>query len=402
MSKKESEKSTKSSEPDDHGPETGPKDLAQMSDVRANIVKKAAAKRRTQVEEVNMDDDSAAVLEQAQQGVSPSDDSEEARRLAEHIAKEGGDDEPERESRSDARGTQREDNDAVADEMQTVVIYGREYKVPTRDIEAAGGLKAYQTSRAANIRFAEAATLRKKVAREQQELERRKQELDQRAKELEQQQTARTSSEDDEPPNQGAHENREDRETKVKSIVKRIYGGNEEEAAKAIEDILDSVDHRPALSAQEVADMVLSRLKEEQEQSQRSAKDEAAEADQIRREEERKQVNHLMRTEFDDVMADPILKDFALVQYRKRMADPNNVGRDAVDIAREAGLAARRVSISDPERELESRRREKRDKPPETSARRTAEPEQERKPPSTKAHIERLRKRAGQQVHSGG
>jgi len=382
------------SKPEIDPADLAPKDPEQMQDVRASISAKGRANRRKLTEEVNVDDESLAALGLAETGRSPSDTPDETEALAAMVAEAQG----EEITRKPAKKA----DDPVDVEYVDVVVYDRTHKVPKRDIDAAGGLKAYQMNRASNVRFQQAAAIKQKSDRQLQEIKAREEELARREKELSQHTSRNPSSvPDEELPDQGAQEKAVERSDKVKSIVDRIFSGKEEDAARAVEEILDSVEARPSLSADAVAKMVLEQLHSEQRQQQTSQRSTEQDEFAAMQEDNRKRVNHTMRTEYADVMANPLKKNLALLRYQHLVNDPNNAGRDPADIAREAGDQARKVMIDDPDAELENRRAEKRNMPRETSARQTVTPQQEKRPPSVKSHIERLRQRAALSTSSG-
>lgn len=364
----------------------GPKDLGEMSDARAKIVAKGRKRRASQTisDEVDVDDESMDALIGAE---------DEQTAVAERMAKamedeaSGDDDDPEPE-------TKPSNDKQVADQLVDVVIYGRTYSVPQRDIDKAGGLEAYQRIRAANIRFQEAAATRKRAQRQEQELKKREEELKKLEKELKER-SSRTASKDAEPPATGAHEEAEtkDRAVKVKEIVDGIFSGKEADAEAAIQKILDSVESRPSLSAEQVADMVLEKLNSEQQQSEQQTQDDE---EQAFFQESKRRVNQVMREEYSDVMAVPLLRNVALMRFQELRNDPANAGRDWADLAREAGDQAKKIQVTDPEREIETRTAEKRGMPARSTARdRARSDDGKAKPPSNKSHIERLRQRAG-------
>lgn len=365
MAKKNS-KSTPSSE----GEGQGPQSPDEMKSRRDDIIEKARS-ARSKVQDYNADPESQAIIDSVQDG--------------EII---GAGSKVEREPKAEEEGKKKSADPELANQMVDVVILGRAYKIPQADIDRAGGLEAYQAVRGASIRSAEANQALLRARRMEAEVaEQRKQLEEQRGKKPDE----RTP-----PSSEGSAEPEADRKAKVKSIVNGIFSGNESDAEAAIEKILTGLDHRPEVSAESVADLVLKRLNTQQQQApqQNHAGDTVQD---VEFQEARQRVNRMMATEFEDVMSNAMLKDFALTRFNRLKDDPSQVGRDLQDIARQAAMEARSINIGTPESQMLLRQQEKRSIANEsTSARGRVEKAKEvPKAEKAKEYVAQLRQRAG-------
>jgi len=376
------------------------KDPDQLHTERLSIYKKAGAQRKAEVkrhaEEIGMDAESEEALSHARESLAEGGD--EAKAVAKAMAEEQEDepgDEPESESKgADEKAT----DDRVANDMVEVVIYGRRYQVPQADIDRAGGVEAYQRTRAANMRMAEAAKLEQRARRREQEAARREKELQDREKRQERSSHPEPSK-GSEPPDEGAQQIRkEDRKEQVTAIVERIFSGDKDKASTAIEEILDSVDHKPAVSPEEIAKMAADQLRAEREAEQATAqqeKDSAEAAWEAELSSQQQEVNRVMSDEYADILRDDLRLEVARARFNKLRDQPINAGRSLPDIAREAGEFARGINTGSPAQEMQHRRREKENMPRETPARSKAKFSEEKKVPSAQEHIQRLREARG-------
>lgn len=381
---------------DDSPPSNGPQNPEEMMSNRDKIFSKAREGRKQLTEEVDIDDASAEVLAEANRQLIGG--SEEEIEAAKKYAEESGDGAGEDKGRDRKEARSDGDDKGVESEHVTVVVYGKEYSVPKADVERAGGVDAYQKQRAASVRMSEAAATQQRAQRMLQEAERRQRELEEREKQLTER-SSRAGSEDPEPPKQGAHdENRDtDRKTRVKTIVNRIFSGNEEEAAAAIEDILSQTEGRKDVSPEAVAQMALRLFHEQQDREQQERRKTQEEQERARYSAEAREVNRMMRSEFSTIMDDPVRRRVAQAYFEEFKADPRNRTRALTDIARDAAEKVQALNIVDAEHERIVRRDEKRLLPSESSARRRAPAEKDTKRPATASeHIQRLRRHSGQ------
>lgn len=376
----------------------------EMADRRAEISKKARAQRTKQVED-------------AAEEVEGGEEANELAKMAEqqgldvrtHGEERKPDDEPdakaETESERETEGSGKENVDA---DLVDVVIYGRTYKVPKKDIDRAGGIEAYQRTRAANLRMEEAAKIERRLEQRRKELREREQELTDRERKLNEagksheQPPAQTGPEGHEPPDKGAQQKRGNeegsevsKEERVSRIVKRMYSGKEEEAAAAIDEILSSVDSKSQLSPEAVAKLVLQQLNEQKQEEEQRRRHDDEERRKAAEESNRRRVNDVMVNEYRDVLGDEDKLVIARSRFEKLKADPTNATRDPEDLAREAGEYARQVRVEPVSKEISRRELEKQNMARESSASGKAAEASEQKVPSPKSHIERLRKRAG-------
>lgn len=400
-SKRSAKKADSQASPE-HQPE-GQASPDEMNDRRAEISKKARAKRTKQVED-------------AAEEVEGAEEANELAKMAEEqgldVRTHGEERKPDSDDDSggdkSASGEDDSGQESVDSDLREVVIYGRTYKVPQKDIDRAGGVEAYQRTRAANIRMEEAAKIEQRLEKRKQDLQRREQEIAERerkAKEAEkshEQPSAKTGPEGQEPPDKGAQQKREDgerpdasREDRVKNIVKRMYSGKEEDAAAAVEEILSSAENRPQLSPEAVAKMVLQQLDEQKQQQEKERRQEYEERQKVTEESHRRRVNDVMANEYGDVLKNEDKLVIARNRFEKLKGDPTNANRDPEDLAREAGEYARQVRVEPVSKEISRREREKQEMARESSASGKAADASEKKVPSPKSHIERLRKRAG-------
>ena len=381
MSKKSSKSVTDKSEPD-----YGPQDLGGMSDKREAIAKKARESRKALQDEVNVDDESMAVLSDADDAIIGSGKKPEEREEKATDNKEQA-----RETKSDDAG--------VASERVDVVIYGRTYSVPKQDVERAGGIHAYQRDRASRIRMTEASATLQRAQRREQEIRKREEALNSREKQLSERSSQEQGSEESpEPPSKGAQRSEGDHHEKVKSIVNRIFSGKVDDAEQAIEEILSETSQHVDEDA--IVAKAVQKLREQEAQERQQAHQQQQDEEQSRADAERAMVNRVMREEFSDVLENDLKLKVARAYFIEKRSKPENTGRDVSDIAREAGEQARKIRLDDPEAERRIRETEKRDMPRESSARNRKAPEDDTPSvASPSQHIERMRKARGLASH---
>lgn len=374
-SKKKADSPAKSEE------EIPAQDPRQMHDARKALYASARRARKDGIkrnaEEIGVDPSS----EEALRGANEDEAQAAAKAIKAQQEEESG--------HSEEKATKKPQKD-VDRSMVDVVLFGRSYKVPQADIDRAGGLEAYQKTRAADIRLQEAAALEQRMRLRQREMDQqRASERDQEKEAGNRQTSTQPASDGKELPGQDA-QNAPDRKEKVQKIVKRMFSGREDQVSEAVEEILDSSAARPEISAEAVAQQVLAKLKEDQ----AKADQQSAEATwKAQFEEQRREVNELMSGEFNDVNSHPILRNVAQAAFKEARERPENQGRRLVDMAREAGELARKVIIQ--EDSPERRRKEKEGSPPPTRAAGRATPADAKKPMTRSEYVAEMRKRRG-------
>jgi len=370
---------------DDADPEYGPQDLGSMAERREEIAKRARAKRKPLGEEVDVDDDSLAVLHDADSQIIGA-----GKASGDADVDAGEDQNPD----SDGRGTKAGD-EGIASERVDVVIYGKTYSVPRKDVERAGGIDAYQVDRAARMRMSEASATLQRAQRREQEIRNREEDLERREKQLNERSSRTQESEQgSEPPSEGAQRSESDHRQKVKSIVDRIFSGRVDDAELAIEEIL--AETSKAVDEDAIVAKAVRKLQEQEQAQQQAERTRQEEERRSRERQDRATVNRVMREEFPDILQDSLKLKVARAYFLEMRSDPKNLDRDIADIARSAGEAARNIRIDDPEAERRIREDEKRDMPSETSARQRKAPEDDKpRIASASQHIKRMRQARG-------
>lgn len=249
---------------------------------------------------------------------------------------------------------------ANANERVTVKVNGKEFDVPKRDVDEAGGVEAYQKRRAAAIVLNETALLRKKAQAELAEAEKIRRDLEGRAAQGAPATREPPPGGTQQPPATGAAGGKGDVGAEASEIVKALYSGDPKRAAEAVAKVLTAA--RSGVTPEQVADQALAMLNKR-----------AAEAPGEKREPavtefdpaERKAANEMMSREYADVMSNAAARDAATKQFMKLANDPNNAGRSLVEMSREAGEHARATVRPHPRQETIDR---KRTLPPQSAA----------------------------------
>jgi len=365
------------------------KDVAQLTEDRANIISAARRKRQSDIDaslQAAEDDEmiNAMMVEAAGESVEtgPETGDQESVAAAREIEREQA-------AKGDGKDeVETDDENQLDNEMVDVKIYGKQYRVPKRDIDRAGGVDAYQKDRAASIRLTQASTAEAKLRQRQAEIERREKELKEREERLKKQ-SSQSGVQKAELP-EGAQHNT-DRTERIRHIVGGLYSGNEEQAEQAISQLMDD---KPHLSVDEIANRVVAMLKDsepEPERPQPSSQDRNAIPPDIASD-----INSAMARHHSDLMADPDQRALAQAKFREWRDLPENEGRSLVDIALDAGdYAKRKLGLG---AQIEQRNSDKRGLPARSSASAARSPEPEERVPSRSEHVKRLRQRAGLEV----
>lgn len=309
---------------------------------------------------------------------SEDDEQDEARALAERMEKEK--DKPEstnKDSGSEPDALTPKDPDAKVQ----VKIQGKEYTVPQQDVDDAGGIEAYQKSRAATLRLQRIATLEKALTAKPEASD-------------------QPETQQADPSSDGLDE--ADISTIREKVLEAMVNGEDMEAVdKVLEEALSSgrkskpkSTPKPEQPRSEVGETERAIIREAQEELNRMY------------EEDRVATNEMMRREYSDIMGDPDLMALAQQRFAMLSANPDNAGRTQKELARESAEHIRsigkRLLVERPVRnEMEEERRRRITKKrslPQTSRADTSAPARkttERKVPSRKEYLQELRRRAG-------
>lgn len=257
-----------------------------------------------------------------------------------------------------------------------VKVLGATYQVPRQDVDDAGGVAAYQKQRAANIRFQEAATLEKRA---RQQLE-----------EQPVQQQADLPTPDGETADA-------DREALREELLDTVANGSEEDIDSWIDKRIAARQQRQASPQPSTPPSEPPPTTEGEDSLERQWREEVAEA------------NEMMNRDFPDIMGNVDLRVAATAEFNRIKTLPSSYGRTQSELAREAaGLVRKRQSAIDRntaqpdpvEAERQTRIERKRAMPQTSRAAQVQAPNvtTERKVPSAKEHIARLRRKSGQDL----
>lgn len=303
----------------------------------------------------------------------------------ERLAREQEDDEiiPEQEVKDESGAEKIEEIDQkpvkhldyeVIDGKVKALVEGVEYLVPATDVESAGGIVQYQMNRAANIRFQKAATFGKALQKEKEELAKRPQ--------------PDSTAEGDLPAKDDLSKKAELVSSLREKLLDAALDGTEEDVDSVIEELLTAEKPEPKTQDSPV-------------ETGPAASDQVVAEYEAGYKLDRANANRMLATDYSDVMEDKDLRKIAHSKYLELQADPNSVGRTAVEMAREAGNFVRRLSKSPRtsttthDTELEARRVKKRVLPQGSEARTRHVPTETKKPRSNRDYIRELRRKQG-------
>ena len=206
-------------------------------------------------------------------------------------------------------------------ETTTIIVYGMREDVPTAEVDAAGGVNAYQKQRAADIRMERLATYEASLRNYEEQLSERAAALEQGAQAPAGEGTGATESSPTDAQGDTA-----DVDVLAAAIADSIYSGDPDEAKKAIAGALSSIKEDATRSAQAQASAATPSGPSQQElDSEARSRDEA---------------NAVFRDEFQD-LNNPTLKAAALNMVHQVARDPVMAGRPLSEITREACLRVR-------------------------------------------------------------
>lgn len=299
-----------------------------------------------------------------------------------------------RGQREEARVNAREQAEAQAtadtqgvddgDKLVTVTVLGNTFEVPKRDVDAEGGLVAYQKQRAADEQLRLAAKQREENAAQAKRLEEERLKLEeQRRKSAESGST--TGSTSTQPGDAG----KGDVAVKAQQIVDALYSGDRAATREAIKEILT----RPGsekIDAAEIARQAAELAKAElREASAAPAATQPAEAKPV--DPETAELNAYMAEKYGDILSDDTLRAKALAKFNELRADPANKHRRLKDLGRDAGDFAKKAKPH-PRQEVVER---KQTLPPVATGTQAHTPPAAPSAPSNSSHVERMRKARG-------
>lgn len=263
----------------------------------------------------------------------------------------------------------------AASERVTVQVNGKQFTVPKADVDAAGGIDAYQKQRAATMALSEAGELRRQAHAEREAALKLKADLEARAS------AHATGAAPVGTPPQGASGAAV--QAQAEEMVSALFSGDRAKAAKAVADILSRSQNPGALDPSAVAAQVAAQQRQPAQPPQRQRS--ADEVQQIN------ETNEMMRAEFADILADKELEALALGRFRKMLADPENHGRLMKDVAREAASGIRERYVNPRQRVVDIKRSQL---PPQPSGSGRAPAEVEAPPmPRGSSYVEALNAR---------
>jgi len=201
-------------------------------------------------------------------------------------------------------------------ETTTITIYGMHEEVPTADIEAAGGISAYQKGRAADVRLERLATYEASLRNWEQQLS---QSAQQPAAETPAQAGATGITE---PSPTDVPGSTVDIGALSQVMTDAIYSGDREETAARFTETLTTIQADAIRAAQAAVPT----------QAQPSTQDQQAAAAET---QARAEANTVFSQEFGDLDT-PVLRQAALNMVQEVAADPVMIGRPLAEITREA------------------------------------------------------------------
>jgi hypothetical protein len=263
----------------------------------------------------------------------------------------------------------------------TVKILGKEYDVPQQDLDDAGGAELYQKTRTANIKLQRIATRERALTEQEAAIIPREE------------QQANPS-----PDGQG----KADDVTSLRDEVLDVLAQADGDDLGAVDEVLKrALSQRPTQQDTPTEPPPPARAAPPTETEQTLYQ---------QREDDRLEANAMMTTDYRDIMNDPELQALAQQRFRMLATDPLSEGRSTKEMARESAEYVRSLGrrlITDPppgDAEIERRSRVERKRKLPQPSRADASVSSSQKPdktvPSHRDHIQRLRRRAGQDLSS--
>lgn len=264
---------------------------------------------------------------------------------------------------------------ATGDEFVTIKVYGEERHVPKSDVDAAGGIAAYQKAVAAAEKAQVNDTKARLQAEEQRLLrvaENLRNGLDERGQPL-----------SPKPPPQGVPAISKEA---LEATVKGLYSGDTDEATAALATLVSQISGRGQSTevnpeiVRAVEAQVLERI--EGREAERTEAQDVAEA------------NRIFRENFKDIANDPALMVWAKGMAEVISADPQFQNSSRAEIAQEVGNRIR-GKFGKPTSELESRRQLKSTLTPSSSGSGRVPQVEPQRFPTNADYIQQLRRNSG-------
>lgn len=358
---------------------TPPPRIVDQTEARKALFKRGRETRTAQVQADDAAHEDAAEMRAAMEAESRGEQAPE-------VANERG----RYESRPERKPASPTPSGEALPERVTVKVNGREFDVPRKDVEEAGGVEAYQKRRAAAIALNEASAIRRKAQAELEAAERTRREIEARA--------AQGAPATREPPPGGSQQppatgaaGGTGVEADANEIVKALYSGDPKRAAAAVTRVLTAAKSGPSLTPEQVAEQALALLKKQGAAVPGEERKPAPPAEFD--EGERAAANAMMARDYADVMGDATARDAAYKRFMQLHSDPNNAGRTLIELSREAGEYARKTVKPNPRQATHERKREL---PPQSAAAGKS-PAAVDQPllPRGSGYVQELRKRSG-------
>lgn len=201
-------------------------------------------------------------------------------------------------------------------ETTTITVYGMQEQVPTADIEAAGGIAAYQKQRAADVRLERLATYEASLRNWERQLSTQAHDAQHGAT------PAQRGAGQPEPSTTDVPGDSVDVGELADSLTDAIYSGDREEAAAKLKDAFATVSREAVRAAQAAMP------------AQPNASPEAQRAQEQER-AARAEANAVFAREFSDLDT-PVLRQAVLNAVNDVSHDPVMIGRPLAEITREA------------------------------------------------------------------
>lgn len=228
---------------------------------------------------------------------------------------------------------------SAGDERVKVKVLGQEFEVPRQDVEDAGGLVAYQKSRAASMQLQQAARERAELKAERDRIEAAKREIEQQRASAGRKAPASNApggTPGAAPTQQGGAGDGADVEEQAQAIAADLYSGDPKRARAAIAKVLQA-SRAPVntLDPEAVARQAAELLKAQDAATPHATPKTPPTSDPAL-DEEIKELNAYMADRFADLLNDPALKQQALEEFQRLRAMPENRHRRLVDLGRDA------------------------------------------------------------------
>ena len=265
----------------------------------------------------------------------------------------------------------------------TVKVLGETFEVPSDDVDASGGLVAYQKERAASIRL-------QRAAEEESRIKKMRFELAEEAGTLAEQRARGNAP-------QGAHaqgaaptdsggEGSADAEAQAAALVDDIYSGDPNRARRALQEVMGNRSTPGAsIDPADIARQAVQLLKQ---QDTAAALKPAEPEMSPRLKLEIEELNSMMSESYAEVVNDPTLKARAFEHFQRLRSNPENKYRRLADLGREAAKAV----TKHPRQDVVER---KRSLPPALTGTYTPPKQEQSEPQSNSDYIARMRQSRG-------